>query len=125
MTTTAPNLGKLHTSSTTRPATAEDIEILVPGDWISEKECPWSYHFKRWDGDMCIGAWEGKEFPIPRQLVMVCEVIEGKATKFYRKPENSLLERRLNSLKKLKNGCRYWEPKLSQKAQERLPILGF
>ncbi|MDM9583077.1 GNAT family N-acetyltransferase [Nostoc sp. GT001] len=81
----APNLGKFFTSCTKRPATAEDITLLQVGDWISEKECPWSFQFKRWDGNMCIGAWEEKEFPIPRHLLMVCQIIEGQVVeKFFR-----------------------------------------
>ncbi|MBN3951921.1 MAG: DNA cytosine methyltransferase [Nostoc sp. NMS7] len=71
-----PNLGKLFTSCTKRPATAEDIKILSPGDWISEKDCPWSWQFKNSCQDMAVGVWEGKEFFIPTNLLMVCTVVE-------------------------------------------------
>lgn len=88
MTTTAPNLGKLFTSCTKRPATTEDIALLAPGDWISERECPWSWQFKNSCQDMAIGVWEGKEFFVPHHLLMVCEIIEGEALeKFFKKPE--------------------------------------
>ncbi|MEH1828256.1 MAG: hypothetical protein V7L22_23465 [Nostoc sp.] len=88
MTTIAPNLGKLFTGLTKRPATAEDIALLTPGDWISERECPWSWQFKNSCQDMAIGVWEGKEFFIPHHLLMVCEIIEGEVLeKFFKKPE--------------------------------------
>jgi hypothetical protein len=84
----APNLGKLFTNRTSRPATPEDIALLSPGDWISERDCPWSWQFKNSYQDMAIGVWEGKEFFIPHHLLMVCEVVEGKVVeKFFRKPE--------------------------------------
>ncbi|MEH2148626.1 DNA cytosine methyltransferase [Nostoc sp.] len=88
MTTVAPNLGKLFTSCTKRPATTEDIALLSPGDWISERECPWSWQFKNSCQDMAIGVWEGKEFFVPHHLLMVCEVIEGQVVeKFFKKSE--------------------------------------
>lgn len=83
MTTTAPNLGKSFTSRASRPATDDDIAILAPGDWISERDHPFSWQFKRWDGDMCIGTFEGKEFLVPRHLLTVCTVVNDQATKFY------------------------------------------
>nr|WP_254625658.1 hypothetical protein [Nostoc sp. TCL240-02] len=87
-TTTTPNLGKLFTNRTIRPATDEDIILLAPGDWISEKECPWSWQFKGCCQDMIIGVWEGKEFFVPHHLLMVCEIIEGQVVeKFFTKPE--------------------------------------
>jgi hypothetical protein len=89
MTTTAPNLGKLFNSRTSRPATPEDIALLAPGDWISERECPWSWQFKKFCQDMVIGAWEGKEFFIPHHLLMVCEIVEGQVVeKFFNKPDS-------------------------------------
>ncbi|WP_375491155.1 hypothetical protein [uncultured Nostoc sp.] len=88
MTTTAPNLGKLFNSRTSRPATPEDIALLASGDWISEKDCPWSWQFKNSCQDMAVGVWEGKEFFIPHHLLMVCEIIEGQVVeKFFKKPE--------------------------------------
>ncbi len=87
-TAVAPNLGKLFTSCTKRPATAEDIALLNPGDWISERDCPWSWQFKNSCQDMAIGVWEGKEFFVPHHLLMVCEIIEGQVVeKFFKKPE--------------------------------------
>lgn len=79
----APNLGESFEIRVSRPATDEDIAILAPGDWISERDHPFSWQFKRWDGDMCIGTWEGKEFLVPRHLLTVCTVVDGQATKFY------------------------------------------
>ncbi|MEH1902512.1 MAG: DNA cytosine methyltransferase [Nostoc sp.] len=76
MTITTPNLGKLFTSCTCRPVTTEDIKILSEGDWISEKECPWSWKFKNFCQDMAVGVWEGKEFFVPINLLMVCTVVE-------------------------------------------------
>ncbi|WP_214440271.1 hypothetical protein [Atlanticothrix silvestris] len=106
MTIIAPNLGKLFAGLTKRPATPEayggtkypqapeDIALLALGDWISEKECPWSWQFKRSCQDMAVGAWEGKEFFIPHHLLMVCEVIEGQVVeKFFRRESNSKLTR--------------------------------
>ncbi|MHC5779297.1 DNA cytosine methyltransferase [Nostoc sp.] len=88
MTTTTPNLGKLFTSRTSRPATPEDIKILQAGDWISERQCSWSWQFRNFCQDMTIGVWEGKEFFIPTNLLMVCEIIEGKVVeKFFKNPE--------------------------------------
>lgn len=86
-TTTAPNLGKSFTSRTSRPATDEDIAMLTSGDWISERGHPWSWQFKRWDGEMCIGTWEGKEFPVPRHLLTVCTVVDDVPTKFHKKSQ--------------------------------------
>ncbi|MEH1808519.1 MAG: hypothetical protein V7L28_24820 [Nostoc sp.] len=87
-TTIAPNLGKFFTSCTKRPATAEDIALLAPDDWISERECPWSWQFKSSCQDMAVGVWEGKEFFVPHHLLMVCEIIEGRVVeKFFRKSE--------------------------------------
>ncbi|RCJ20115.1 hypothetical protein A6S26_05185 [Nostoc sp. ATCC 43529] len=98
-TTTAPNLGKLFTSSGTRPATDEDIALLEKGDWISARENPWSYQFKSWDGDTCIGTFEGKEFLIPRHILMVVEFFEGQVVeKFYRREPDS--NQSLNNLNK-------------------------
>ncbi|MCC5636361.1 GNAT family N-acetyltransferase [Nostoc sp. CHAB 5844] len=89
---TAPNLGKVF-NGTAIPATDEDIAILSSGDWIKEKDNPWCYHFKKWDGDMCIGVWEGDEFFVPRHLLMVVEVLEGKACeKFFRSLEKRNLK---------------------------------
>lgn len=87
-TAVAPNLGKFFTSCTKRPATAEDIALLSSGDWISERDCPWSWQFKNSCQDMAIGVWEGKEFFVPHHLLMVCEVIEGQVVeKFFKKSE--------------------------------------
>ncbi|MEH2034062.1 MAG: DNA N-6-adenine-methyltransferase [Nostoc sp.] len=93
MTTVAPNLGKLFNSRTSRPATPEDIALLASGDWISEKDCPWSWQFKNSCQDMAIGVWEGKEFFVPHHLLMVCEIIEGQVVeKFFKKPEADYAE---------------------------------
>ncbi|NDJ20935.1 hypothetical protein GS682_04605 [Nostoc sp. B(2019)] len=91
--TTAPNLGKLFTGRDVRPATDEDIALLQVGDWISDRGCPWSYQFKRWNGDMCIGVWEGKEFLVPRHLLMVCEVMEGQVVEKFRRTSLTQNER--------------------------------
>nr|WP_256874478.1 hypothetical protein [Nostoc sp. C057] len=88
MTAIAPNLGKLFTGCTKRPATSEDIALLAPGDWISERECPWSWQFKNSCQDMAVGVWEGKEFFVPHHLLMVCEIVEGRVVeKFFKKSE--------------------------------------
>ncbi|MEH1777083.1 MAG: hypothetical protein V7L24_29980 [Nostoc sp.] len=87
--TSAPNLGKFFTSCTKRPATAEDIALLQVGDWISERDCPWSWQFRNSCQDMAVGVWEGKEFFIPHHLLMVCEIIEGQVVeKFFKKPDS-------------------------------------
>ena len=87
MTTTAPNLGKTF-NGVARPATEEDIKILIPGDWIKRQEHPWCYQFKKWDGDKAICTWEGDEFFVPHHLLMVVEVLEGCHIKKFRKPDS-------------------------------------
>ncbi len=74
-----PNLGQIFTSCSSRTATTEDIKILAKGDWIKEKDNPFCYKFNRWDDDVCIGVWEGKEFLIPQHLLSVCTEINSKA----------------------------------------------
>jgi hypothetical protein len=111
---TAPNLGKLHTSSTTRPATTEDIKILSSGDWISERECPMSWQFKNFCQDMAVGVWEGKEFFIPTSLLMVCTVIEGNG-----------VEKFLESDSKFKVGSHVeWRNALSSVYKVIKPLVG-
>jgi hypothetical protein len=89
MTAIAPNLGKLFIGCTKRPATTEDIALLQAGDWISERDCPWSWLFLNSCQDMAIGVWEGKEFFVPHHLLMICEVIEGQVVeKFSKKPDS-------------------------------------
>ncbi|MCC5644813.1 DNA cytosine methyltransferase [Nostoc sp. CHAB 5824] len=111
MTIVAPNLGKFFTSCTKRPATSEDIALLQAGDWISEKDCPWSWQFKNSCQDITVGVWEGKEFFIPHHLLMVCTVIEGeRIEKFFVSTADEILEdRRTQALNRLSKGHRYWD----------------
>lgn len=87
-----PNLGQAFESYSSRPATTEDLAILKSGDWIKAKDSPWCYKFKRWDGDTCVGVWEGKEFLIPQHLVNVCTMIDGRVVEKFKtvKPGDSL-----------------------------------
>lgn len=72
-----PNLGKTFDGDA-RLATTEDIKLLSPGDFIKAKDEPWCYKFKRWDNDICIGVWEGKEFLIPQHSLSVCTLIDSR-----------------------------------------------
>ncbi|MBD2771191.1 hypothetical protein [Iningainema tapete] len=71
MTAIAPNLGKVF-CGTAIPATGEDIENLFKGDLIKGREDQFCYKFKCVRNGVFIGEWEGKEFLIPRESLMIC-----------------------------------------------------